>query len=178
MTGGWVKVKAVESTGIGSANGSGSYGRSVAVGAAFLVQVSANRTEAYVGDEFHYEGNGAANSTAIRLSGALDVEANTTDNFQAYSVGGAVSTGTAAVAGMANIEIANNTTIAGLYDTTVQSPTGGAAGAVTVNATENVAIKEIAGALAVGLSGGGVGVGAAANVVQFKTPPQGGHRNS
>ena len=173
-----LRVNAKDSTGIASANGSGSYGSAVAIGAAFLVQVSANQTEAYVGDEFAYEGNGATNSTAIRLSGALDVEANTTDNFQAYSVGGAVSTGTAAVAGMANIEIANNTTVAGLYDTTVQSPTGAAAGAVTVNATENVTIMEIAGALAVGVSGGGVGVGAAANVIVFKSETTAETRNS
>jgi len=178
ITGRSLTVNAKDSTGIASANGSGAYGRSVAIGAAFLVQVSANRTEAYVGDEFHYEGNGAANSTTVRLSGALDVEANTTDNFQAYSVGGALSTGSAAVAGMANIEIANNTTIAGLYDTNVQSPTGGTAGAVTVNAAENVTIMEIAGALAIGASGGGVGVGAAANVIVFKSQTIAETRNS
>ena len=79
---------------------------------------------------------------------------------------------------MANIEIANNTTIAGVYDTTLQSPTGGAAGAVTVNATEDVAIKEIAGALAIGASGGGVGVGAAANVIVFKSQTIAESRNS
>ncbi len=141
-----------------------------AIGAAFLVQVSSNRTLAYVGDEWHYQGTGAAHTTALNLSGALNVEATTKNRLEAYSVGGALSTGTAAIAGMANIEIANNTTIAGVYDTTLQSVTGGAAGAVTINATEDVAIKEIAGALAVGASGAGVGIGAAANVLVVQEP--------
>ncbi|WLB51391.1 leukotoxin LktA family filamentous adhesin [Bradyrhizobium japonicum] len=169
LTAASLTVNATNNTGIFSANGSGAYGSQAAIGAAFLVQVSSNRTEAYVGDEFHYQGNGAAHTTALNLSGALDVEAKTKNRFEAYAIGGALSTGTAAIAGMANIEIANNTTIAGVYDTTLQSVTGGAAGAVTINANEDVAIKEIAGALAVGASGAGVGVGAAANVIVFKS---------
>ena len=178
LTASSLTVNANDSTGIASANGSGAYGSQAAIGAAFLVQVSANRTEAYVGDEFHYQGNGAAHTTAVNLSGALDVEATTKNRFQAYSIGGALSTGTAAIAGMANIEIANNTTIAGVYDTTLQSPTGGAAGAVTINATEDVAIKEIAGALSIAASGAGVGVGAAANVIVFKSQTIAESRNS
>lgn len=169
LTAASLTVNATNNTGIFSANGSGAYGSQAAIGAAFLVQVSSNRTEAYVGDEFHYQGNGAAHTTALNLSGALDVEATTKNRFEAYAIGGALSTGTAAIAGMANIEIANNTTIAGVYDTTLQGVTGGAAGAVTINANEDVAIKEIAGALAVGASGAGVGVGAAANVIVFKS---------
>ncbi|MCK1369014.1 leukotoxin LktA family filamentous adhesin [Bradyrhizobium sp. 62] len=178
LTASSLTVNAYDATGIASANGSGAYGSQAAVGAAFLVQVSANRTEAYVGDEFHYQGNGAAHTTAVNLSGALDVQATTKNRFQAYSIGGALSTGTAAIAGMANIEIANNTTIAGVYDTTLQSPTGGAAGAVTINATEDVAIKEIAGALSIAASGSGVGVGAAANVIVFKSQTIAESRNS
>jgi hypothetical protein len=178
LTASSLTVNATNNTGIFSANGSGAYGSQAAIGAAFLVQVSANRTEAYVGDEFHYQGNGAAHTTALNLSGALDVEATTKNRFEAYAVGGALSTGTAAIAGMANIEIANNTTIAGVYDTTLQSQTGGAAGAVTILATEDVAIKEIAGALAIGASGGGVGVGAAANVITFKSQTIAESRNS
>ncbi|WP_027569225.1 leukotoxin LktA family filamentous adhesin [Bradyrhizobium sp. URHA0013] len=178
LTASSLRVNAYDATGIASANGSGAYGSQAAIGAAFLVQVSANRTEAYVGDEFHYQGNGAAHTTAVNLSGALDVEATTKNRFQAYSIGGALSTGTAAIAGMANIEIANNTTIAGVYDTTLQSPTGGAAGAVTINATEDVAIKEIAGALSIAASGSGVGVGAAANVIVFKSQTIAESRNS
>ncbi|MCK1476877.1 leukotoxin LktA family filamentous adhesin [Bradyrhizobium sp. 197] len=178
LTAASLTVNANNNTGIFSANGSGAYGSQAAIGAAFLVQVSANRTEAYVGDEFHYQGNGAAHTTAVNLTGALDVEAKTKNRFEAYAVGGALSTGTAAIAGMANIEIANNTTIAGVYDTTLQSPTGGAAGAVTINANEDVAIKEIAGALAIGASGGGVGVGAAANVIVFKSQTIAESRNS
>ena len=178
LTAASLTVNATNNTGIFSANGSGAYGSQAAIGAAFLVQVSSNRTEAYVGDEFHYQGNGAAHTTALNLSGALDVEANTKNRFEAYAIGGALSTGTAAIAGMANIEIANNTTIAGVYDTTLQSVTGGAAGAVTINATEDVAIKEIAGALAVGASGAGVGIGAAANVISFKSQTIAESRNS
>ncbi|AWM00458.1 leukotoxin LktA family filamentous adhesin [Bradyrhizobium amphicarpaeae] len=178
LTASSLTVNANNTTGIFSANGSGAYGSQAAIGAAFLVQVSSNRTEAYVGDEFHYQGNGAAHTTALNLSGALDVEANTKNRFEAYAIGGALSTGTAAIAGMANIEIASNTTIAGVYDTTLQSVTGGAAGAVTINATEDVAIKEIAGALAVGASGAGVGVGAAANVISFKSQTIAESRNS
>ncbi|MGY3466309.1 hypothetical protein ACVW0I_003180 [Bradyrhizobium sp. LM6.11] len=178
LTAASLTVNANNNTSIFSANGSGAYGSQAAIGAAFLVQVSANRTEAYVGDEFHYQGNGAAHTTAVNLTGALDVEAKTKNRFEAYAVGGALSTGTAAIAGMANVEIANNTTIAGVYDTTLQSPTGGAAGAVTINANEDVAIKEIAGALAIGASGGGVGVGAAANVIVFKSQTIAESRNS
>jgi len=178
LTASSLTVNAKDQTGIASANGSAAYGSNNALGLAFLVQVSSNRTEAYVGDEFHYQGNGAAHTTALNLSGALDVEANTINRFQAYSVGGALSTGGAAIAGMANIEIANNITIAGVYDTNVQSPTGGAAGAITINANEDVAIKEIAGALAVGASGGGVGIGAAANVIVFKSKTIAESRNS
>ncbi|MBB4256287.1 leukotoxin LktA family filamentous adhesin [Bradyrhizobium sp. CIR3A] len=169
LTAASLTVNATNNTGIFSANGSGAYGSQAAIGAAFLVQVSSNRTLAYVGDEFHYQGNSAAHTTALNLSGALDVEAKTKNRFEAYAIGGALSTGTAAIAGMANIEVANNTTIAGVYDTTLQGVTGGTAGAVTINANEDVAIKEIAGALAVGASGGGVGVGAAANVIVFKS---------
>ncbi|PJG56131.1 leukotoxin LktA family filamentous adhesin [Bradyrhizobium forestalis] len=169
LTASSLTVNANNNTGIFSANGSGAYGSQAAIGAAFLVQVSSNRTLAYVGDEFRYEGGTAPHTTALNLSGALDVEAKTKNRFEAYAIGGALSTGTAAIAGMANIEVANNTTIAGVYDTTLQSVTGGAAGAVTINANEDVAIKEIAGALAVGASGAGVGVGAAANVIVFKS---------
>ncbi|MEY9430037.1 hypothetical protein ABH975_005352 [Bradyrhizobium ottawaense] len=169
LTASSLTVNANNNTGIFSANGSGAYGSQAAIGAAFLVQVSSNRTLAYVGDEFRYQGNGAAHTTALNLSGALDVEAKTKNRFEAYAIGGALSTGTAAIAGMANIEVANNTTIAGVYDTTLHGVTGGTAGAVTINANEDVAIKEIAGALAVGASGGGVGVGAAANVIVFKS---------
>ncbi|QOZ76222.1 leukotoxin LktA family filamentous adhesin [Bradyrhizobium sp. CCBAU 53351] len=169
LTASSLTVNANSNTGIFSANGSGAYGSQAAIGAAFLVQVSANRTLAYVGDEFHYEGGSAPHTTALNLSGALDVEAKTKNRFEAYAIGGALSTGTAAIAGMANIEVANNTTIAGVYDTTLQGVTGDAAGAVTINANEDVAIKEIAGALAVGASGAGVGVGAAANVIVFKS---------
>ena len=176
LTGTSLAVKAKDTTGIASASGSGSYGSAVSVGAAFLVQASANRTLAYVGDEFHYQGNGAAHSTALQLSGALNVEATTINRFQAFSVGGAVSTGTAAVAGMANIEVANNVTIAGIYDTTVQAPGGGTAGAITVSATEDVAIREIAGALSIAT--GGVGIGAAANVLVFKSQTTAETRNS
>ncbi|WP_049823998.1 leukotoxin LktA family filamentous adhesin, partial [Bradyrhizobium sp. WSM2254] len=179
LTANSLSVRAADSTGIASANGSGAYGSSVAIGAAFVVQVSSNTTEAYIGDEFHYRGNSAsAHSTAITLSGALNVSATTTDNFQAYSIGGAVSTGSVAIAGMANIEIANNTTIAGIYDTNVQSATGGAVGAISVNATEVVNISEIAGALAVGASGSGIGVGAAVNVISFKSQTIAETRNS
>ncbi|MDD1526699.1 leukotoxin LktA family filamentous adhesin [Bradyrhizobium sp. WBOS7] len=178
LTASSLTVNANNTTGIFSANGSGAYGSQAAIGAAFLVQVSSNRTLAYVGDEYHYEGGSAPHTTALNLSGALDVRANTKNRFEAYAVGGALSTGTAAIAGMANIEIANNTTIAGVYDTTLQSVTGGAAGAVTINATEDVAIKEIAGALAVGASGAGVGVGAAANIVAFKSRTVAESRNS
>ncbi|WP_375309886.1 leukotoxin LktA family filamentous adhesin [Bradyrhizobium sp. A5] len=169
LTAASLTANANNNTGIFSANGSGAYGSQAAIGAAFLVQVSSNRTEAYVGDEFAYHGGTATHTTAINLTGALDVEAKTKNRFEAYSVGGALATGSAAIAGMANIEIASNTTIAGVYDVTLQSPRGGAAGAVTINANEDVAIKEIAGALAVGASGGGVGIGAAANVILFKS---------
>ncbi|MCJ9705964.1 beta strand repeat-containing protein, partial [Bradyrhizobium sp. SHOUNA76] len=178
LTASSLTVNANNNTGIFSANGSGAYGSQAAIGAAFLVQVSSNRTLAYVGDEFRYQGNGAAHTTALNLSGALDVEATTKNRFEAYAIGGALSTGTAAIAGMANIEVANNTTIAGVYDTTLQGVTGGTAGAVTINATEDVAIKEIAGALAVGASGAGVGVGAAANVIVFKSQTIAESRNS
>ncbi|MCP3442992.1 leukotoxin LktA family filamentous adhesin [Bradyrhizobium sp. CCGUVB14] len=169
MTASSLTVNAMDTTAIYSAGGSAAYGSQAAVSAAFLVQVSANRTEAYVGDEFYYHGGNTTHTTALNLSGALDVEANTVDRFQAYSVGGSLATGSAAIAGMANIEIANNTTIAGVYDTTLRSPTGGAAGAVTVGANEDVEIKEIAGAIAIGASGSGVGIGAAANVLVFKS---------
>lgn len=174
LTASSLAVAANDSTGIASANGSAAYGSSVGVGAAFLVQVSQNTTEAYVGDEYHYEGTGAAHTTAVNLSGALSIAANTTDNFTAYSLGGALG-GSGAFAGMANIEIASNTTIAGLYDTTVQSPSGGAAGAVSIDANETVSIKEIAGALVLG---GSTGIGAAANVVSFKSATIAESRNS
>ncbi|MBR0688118.1 leukotoxin LktA family filamentous adhesin [Bradyrhizobium manausense] len=169
MTASSLTVNAYDTTAIYSAGGSAAYGSQAAVSAAFLVQVSANRTEAYVGDEFAYHGGSSTHTTALNLSGALDVEANTVDRFQAYSVGGSLATGSAAIAGMANIEIANNTTIAGVYDTTLRSPSGGSAGAVTVGANEDVEIKEIAGAIAIGASGSGVGIGAAANVLVFKS---------
>jgi filamentous hemagglutinin family protein len=169
MTASSLIVNANDTTAIYSAGGSAAYGSQAAVSAAFLVQVSANRTEAYVGDEFAYHGGAATHTTALNLSDTLDVYASTVDRFQAYSVGGSLATGSAAIAGMANIEIANNTTIAGVYDTTLRSPSGGAAGAVSISATEDVAIKEIAGAIAIGASGSGVGVGAAANVLVFKS---------
>ncbi|MBR1212048.1 leukotoxin LktA family filamentous adhesin [Bradyrhizobium sp. JYMT SZCCT0180] len=176
LTASSLSVKAKNSTGIASANGSGAYGSNVAIGAAFLVQVSSNKTLAYIGDEFHYRGNSAAHTTALQLTGALEVDARTVNDFQAFSVGGAISTGGGAVAGMANIEIANNVTIAGIYDTTLTSPTGTTAGAVTVNANEEVYIREIAGALSVAT--GGVGVGAAANVLVFKSQTTAETRNS
>jgi hypothetical protein len=176
LTASSLSVKAKNSTGIASANGSGAYGSNVAIGAAFLVQVSSNKTLAYIGDEFHYRGNGAAHTTALQLTGALEVDARTKNDFQAFSVGGAISTGGGAVAGMANIEIANNVTIAGIYDTTLTSPTGTAAGAISVNANEEVYIREIAGALSVAT--GGVGVGAAANVLVFKSQTTAETRNS
>src|SRR6185312_14846716 len=97
------------------------------------------------------------------------------NTFKAYSIGGAVASGGAAVAGTANIEVASNTTIAGLYDTTVQSPSGAAAGNVTIHANETVSIDEIAGSLSLSTS---VGFGAAANVLVFKSQTTAESRNS
>ena len=159
------------------------YGTAVAIGAAFVVQVSSNTTLAYIGDQAHYESSSVpSNSTTLQLSGALDVEAHTTDNFKAISVGGALAAGKdakVAVAGMANVEIGDNTTIAGIYDTSLTSPTGsGSAGAVTVTASNTVNIFEIAGGIAVAASGGGVGIGASANVIVFESQTVAETRNS
>jgi len=132
-----------------------------AVGAAgtFVVANSANTTKAYVGDK--------GNATALTLSGDLMVSATAENDFTNYAVAGA-GAGTAAVAGMADVNLLNNTTTAGLYDVTANG--GGvtplALGNVTVSASETMTIKPTVGGLA---GGGAVGIGAGANIVIVKS---------
>lgn len=132
-------------------SGSGA-GGGVGVAGSFLVNVGQSTTQAYVGD--------ASADTTLALTGALDVSAASASVIKGIAVSGAVG-GAAGVAGMATVNVLANTTQAWLQRAQV-SQGAERATTVDVSAKDSLELKLYAGALGVG--GGGLGVGAAANV--------------
>ncbi len=171
LTAASLTVNATNNTGIFSANGSGCLwqpgrDRRGVPGPGLL-----EPTEAYVGDEFHYQGNGAAHTTALNLSGALDVEATTKNRFEAYAIGGASRPAWRRSPAWRTSRSPTTPPSPASGDTTLQSVTGGAAGAVTINATEDVVIKEIAGKRPrLVASGAGVGIARRCQRHQLQEP--------
>jgi hypothetical protein len=136
------------------------------VAGAVLVGVSNNTTLAYVGD--------VNSATTLNLNGGLTIAASSENNFYTYAIGGE-GAGAFGIAGMADVTIISNTTVAGLYDTNVTQPQSatqadkdGNGNPVTNPAGLKVVATETVNAVPKtgGGAGGGVGgVGAAANVV-------------
>ncbi len=137
-------------------------------------------TKAFIGDVAH--------GTLVQLAGSLVDTASTTDNLNSLLVSGA-GAGGVGLAGMVDVTMVDNTTIAGLYgltlnpassstttqdaagDTVVDWTGGGRhlgtpAGDVTVTAAETIAVNAEGGALA---GGGTAGGGASADAVMLQS---------
>ncbi len=125
----------------------------VGIGGTFTLGISDTTTRAYVQGE-------AGTPAQLALTGPLEINANTDNEFTSYAVGGALAGG-AGYAGAAAVNLVTNTTEAWLRDTDV-----GSAGGVTVRAENRVDIENSAGALGIGLSGLGVGAGANVSILK------------
>ncbi|MET0320104.1 MAG: leukotoxin LktA family filamentous adhesin, partial [Duganella sp.] len=157
------------------------------IGGAFGVGIASGATDAHVG-----HAAAASRTTTLALDGALTVTA-LTDNRFTSSVASGSAGGLAGVAGSAAVTVVQNSTTAGIYNVqtlaaapaatpvsvadahgnvvvTTDSTGGGRLaaplGAVTVAASETIAVKALTGAVA---ASAGAGVGAAANVVVAKS---------
>lgn len=123
--------------------------------------------DAGAGAGFAFENIGAntsatLSSTNLAATGAVAVDAATTGSITAIAVGGAVSGDIAFGGSLTDNDIANQTlaTVSG-----VQGVTGSGAATLTsldVSATDSAAIRSLAGALSVGVSG--VGIGGASSI--------------
>lgn len=140
-------VSALDTTNVNLIAGSGA-GGAVGVAGSFLVNVGQTTTQAYVGD--------GDSATTLDLSGNLAIDATTRNDMQGIAVSGAVG-GAAGVAGMAIVNVVQNDTQAWL-----QNAVANAGGALTVSAREELDLAAYSGALGVSL--GGYGVGASANI--------------
>ncbi|HLI11929.1 MAG TPA: leukotoxin LktA family filamentous adhesin [Alphaproteobacteria bacterium] len=166
ITTGSLSVDSQTENGMNAIGGAGALG-GIAVGAAFVVGINSDTTLAYVGDEptvTNPDATSPPQATSLQLGGNLTVDASTTTTLDSAAVGGS-GAGATAIAGMVNVNLLSNTTRAGLYAVSLNQPpvgktTATPAGNVNVQAVDNIIIKPIAGALAVGLSGAGVGAGA------------------
>lgn len=140
-------VSALDTTNVNLIAGSGA-GGAVGVAGSFLVNVGQTRTQAYVSD--------GDSSTTLNLSGNLTIDALTRNDMQGIAVSGAVG-GAAGVAGMAIVNVVQNDTQAWLQNAVAHT-----GGALTVSAREELDLAAYSGALGVSL--GGYGVGASANI--------------
>jgi len=155
-----VTVKAHDRTGMNLVSGSGTIGIGGGAAGTFLVVDGSNTTRAWVGDP-----SGKSKTTVDLGGGNLDIEATSRNDLWTLAVSGA-GAGGVALAGQASAIVMQGDTEASLDNATV----GGLAprvpaGAVTVSAQDTTDINSYAGAIA---GGGGLGVGAGANIVAFQ----------
>jgi hypothetical protein len=150
-----LSVTANSQDGYFAAAGAGAGAALIAIAGAFVIGVSSDTTQAYVGD--------ASQDTVVNLGGDLTVTATATSKYNSFALGGTAAGGTS-IAGMFDLSVIDNTTTATL-DRVRDTQTGG--GNVTVTATESVTITPTTGAGA--LSTAGLGFGAGVNVVLLKS---------
>jgi filamentous hemagglutinin family protein len=131
----------------------------VGIGGTFTLGISDTTTRAYVQGE-------AGTAAHLTLTGPLEINAKTDNEFTSYAVGGALAGG-AGYAGAAAVNLVTNTTEAWLRDADVGS-SGARVGAVTVRAENRVDIENSAGALGIGLSGLGLGAGANVSILKSR----------
>lgn len=131
-------------------------GGSNAAGGAFAVGTSESTTQAIIRD----------NST-VYVDNAVTVDADNTTDLNHVVVSGAGG-GSVGIAGMADVNLVTDHTEATVENSAI-GVSNDHVGSVHVTAKHEVNIDSKAGALGVGLSGGGIGAGASVNVLKAKT---------
>jgi len=160
-----LNVSADSNNGYNALAGGVAAGGGLGVAGTFVVADSNDTTKAYIGN--------INRATTLALTGALNVAATTENTYNSIVASGA-GAGGAAIAGMVDVTMLNNTTSAGLFDVTVGA-SATPVGDVNVSAVEVITVKPYAGALA---AGGAAGVGAGANVVMVQSNVMGEIVNS
>ena len=124
-------------------------------GGAFAVGASDSTTKATL------------STTTVTVDGAVKVDAINKTDINHIVVSGAGGGGTG-VAGMADVNLVTDQTLATIENSTIGS-VGDKATTVHVAATHTLDVDSKAGALGVGISGGGVGAGASINIIKANT---------
>ncbi len=137
-----------------SLNAGAAAGGGVAAAGALIVNVSQSRTQARLGE--------TGRDTDVSTRGDVRVSASADTDVNGIAVSGAAA-GASGIAGMAQINVIGNQVDAGIVDADVD-----AKGAISVLASEHLALQAYSGALGVGLIGSGVGAGASIAVLGSK----------
>lgn len=153
-TAGSVVVNAEHDSRMHTASGGVTIG-AVAVGATFGVALDESVTRASIDG-----------GSSVATSGQVDVNADSNTEIRGFVVSGA-GAGGVAVAGMAQVSLIKNTTQAFVQNVTIGS-VGQNATALSVTAKDAVLVDTKSGALAVDISGVGLGVGAGASVTKLE----------
>lgn len=130
-----------------------------AAGGAFAVGSSDSTTTATL--------KNAKGANRVDVTGSVNVEATNTTDINHIVVSGAGG-GSNGIAGMADVNLVTDKTVATIENSDVGASADKVAN-LKVAATHTVSIDSKAGALGVGISGGGVGAGASVNIVKAKT---------
>ena len=130
-----------------------------AVGGAFAVGSSDSTTTATL--------KNAKGANRVDVSGSVNVEATNTTDINHIVVSGAGG-GANGIAGMADVNLVTDKTAATIESSDVGASADKVA-SVKVAATHTATIDSKAGALGVGITGGGIGAGASVNIVKAKT---------
>ncbi|WP_109993251.1 leukotoxin LktA family filamentous adhesin [Salinisphaera sp. LB1] len=150
---GSLSVKAKSENDANLDGGSGAFGAAGLAGT-FLLGISNNTTDAYIGDENA--------DTTLHVPGSVTVRADSVTNLSSTTL--TASAGSDAIAGMAAVTVVGNHTNAYLNGVQLDQDTNDdAAHSVTVAAQETLDLSPTAGSVAVG--GGGHAAGASANVI-------------
>ncbi len=112
VSAGSLAVDARTRSGYNAVAGAGAIGATAGGAGSFVVGIANNSTRAWVGDAA-----ALTNTTTLHLTGALGISADTVSSMNSLVISGAAG-GSAGVAGMADVTLLNNTTVAGLYRTT------------------------------------------------------------
>ncbi|MDI1360655.1 leukotoxin LktA family filamentous adhesin [Methylotenera sp.] len=130
-----------------------------AVGGAFAVGSSDSTTTATL--------KNAKGANRVDVTGSVNVEATNKTDINHIVVSGAGG-GANGIAGMADVNLVTDKTLATIESSDVGASADKVA-SVKVAATHTVTIDSKAGALGVGITGGGIGAGASVNIVKAKT---------
>ncbi|TFY97147.1 leukotoxin LktA family filamentous adhesin [Ramlibacter humi] len=162
-------VNALTTSGYNAVAGAGAIGASAGGAASFVVGIASNSTKAWVGDP-----SATSNTTALRLAGGdLTINAATNSAMNSLVVSGAVGGG-AGIAGMADVTLLNNTTVAGMYRTTAgdtapaastdSSTSSSATNSSGGTTTTKTVTRDRTGSGKVGQAMGAISISAAENV--------------
>lgn len=157
---GAMSISAAGLNGYFGAVGAGALGNSAGIGATVLVSTSANTVQAFLGNS-----DPAGAATVLHLTGPLSVTAANTTETSSYVIVGAIG-GSIGIGAQFSGVFINNNVAAELRNASVTNTAAAMNGGISVLATETDSIAPVVG----GLSGGGsVGIGAAVNLVSFKS---------